>query len=70
MSGMGSHQSHGRGEKVWLTPPEIVKACGPFDLDPCFGGERPWDTAANHYGPDAAGGLGGAPRPVERPRMV
>ena len=56
---MGGHQQAGRGERVWLTPQEVVKACGEFDLDPCFGSPRPWDTAAEHYGPDAAGGLGG-----------
>lgn len=33
----------------WLTPPEIVKALGPFDLDPCAPVNRPWDTAARHY---------------------
>ena len=59
MAGMGAHQTHGNAEKVWLTPLEIVEALGPFDLDLCFGSPRPWDTAANHYGPEAAGGLGG-----------
>jgi hypothetical protein len=38
----------------WLTPPEIVRALGPFDLDPCFSDPRPWDTAAAHY---SEGGL-------------
>lgn len=33
----------------WLTPPSIVKALGPFDLDPCSPVNRPWDTAAKHY---------------------
>ncbi|WP_454751631.1 DNA N-6-adenine-methyltransferase [Cupriavidus necator] len=33
----------------WLTPPEIVRALGTFDLDPCAPIVRPWDTAANHY---------------------
>ena len=23
------------GEKTWLTPPRVVEALGPFDLDPC-----------------------------------
>lgn len=32
-----------------LTPPEIIKALGPFDLDPCAPINRPWDTAARHY---------------------
>ena len=57
--GMGSHQKHGRGEQVWLTPPEIIAALGPFDLDPCFGAPRPWSTAQEHYGPDDCNGLGG-----------
>jgi hypothetical protein len=34
---------------VWLTPPEILSALGPFDLDPCAAPEpRPWPTAARH----------------------
>lgn len=33
----------------WLTPPEIVKALGPFDLDPCAAVGQPWPTAARHY---------------------
>lgn len=53
------HQRRGRGAEVWLTPPALITALGPFDLDPCFADPRPWDTAAEHYGPDAAGGLGG-----------
>lgn len=57
--GMGEHQKHGRGAEVWLTPPDLIAALGPFDLDPCFGSPRPWSTAAIHYGPDdpPAGGL-------------
>lgn len=54
-TGMGGHQEAGRGERVWLTPPEIIKALGPFDLDPCFGDPRPWDTARVHYGPETEG---------------
>jgi len=30
----------------WLTPPEIIEALGPFDLDPCAGCKQPWPTAA------------------------
>jgi hypothetical protein len=59
MAGIGAHQSRGEGEKIWLTPPELISALGPFDLDPCFSEPRPWDTAGTHFGPDAAGGLGG-----------
>lgn len=39
-----------RSTDEWLTPPELVSAIGPFDLDPCSPGDRrPWDTAAKHY---------------------
>jgi len=30
---------------VWLTPPEIIKALGLFDLDPCCPPVMPWTTA-------------------------
>lgn len=30
----------------WLTPPEILQALGPFDLDPCASEHQPWKTAA------------------------
>jgi len=33
----------------WLTPPEILRPLGPFDLDPCAPVKRPWDTASQHY---------------------
>ena len=33
------------GEKTWLTPPEIIDALGPFDLDPCCPPTMPWRTA-------------------------
>ena len=33
----------------WLTPPAIIEAVGPFDLDPCAPINRPWDTANKHY---------------------
>lgn len=38
-----------KGHDEWLTPPEIVRALGSFDLDPCSPICRPWDTAANHF---------------------
>lgn len=38
------------GSDEWLTPPHIIEALGPFDLDPCSPGDRrPWDTARLHY---------------------
>lgn len=33
----------------WLTPPGIIEALGPFDLDPCSPVTRPWNTAILHY---------------------
>jgi phage N-6-adenine-methyltransferase len=33
----------------WLTPPYIIKALGPFDIDPCAPVKRPWNTARKHY---------------------
>jgi hypothetical protein len=47
---MGSHQSAAMCSDVWLTPPEILDALGPFNLDPCAAPEpRPWPTAHLHY---------------------
>lgn len=40
--GVGAHDE-------WLTPPEVVEALGPFDLDPCSPIDRPWPTAARHF---------------------
>jgi hypothetical protein len=47
--GMGSHQSARMEKDEWLTPPEVIRAVGPFDLDPCAPINRPWPMAANHY---------------------
>lgn len=43
--------SNTENKEEWLTPPEIVKALGVFDLDPCSPtpDKRPWDTAKMHY---------------------
>jgi hypothetical protein len=46
---IGRHQSPVMGKDEWLTPPHILAALGPFDLDPCSPIARPWPTAANHY---------------------
>jgi hypothetical protein len=48
-AGMGSHHSATFYKDEWLTPPEVIKALGPFDLDPCAPIVRPWDTALQHY---------------------
>lgn len=47
--GIGGHHRAKGVTDEWLTPPEIVRALGPFDLDPCSPVDRPWDTAARHY---------------------
>lgn len=48
--GMGKHQSSAMASDTWLTPPELLTALGPFDLDPCACPEpRPWPTAAVHF---------------------
>ena len=52
---MGSHQSQKMKETDWLTPPEILKALGPFDLDPCAPMNRPWDMAKHHFTPNDNG---------------
>jgi hypothetical protein len=47
--GIGGHHSARAGKDEWLTPPHILQALGPFDLDPCSPITRPWPTAAEHY---------------------
>lgn len=39
----------GAYQDEWLTPPRILQALGPFDLDPCAPVVRSWDMAAQHY---------------------
>lgn len=46
--GLSSHQRNG-GHDEWLTPPEILRKLGSFDLDPCAPVNRPWATARHHY---------------------
>lgn len=46
---IGGHQSPAMLKDEWLTPPEIISALGPFDIDPCSPVVRPWDTALRHY---------------------
>lgn len=49
LPGMGSHQSARSQKDEWLTPPEIIEALGPFDLDPCAPVIAPWETAAHNF---------------------
>lgn len=46
---MGAHQRVGVFSDEWLTPPELIRALGPFDVDPCSPIKRQWDTARVHY---------------------
>lgn len=45
-AGIGSHTLPNAGESdVWLTPPQLLAALGPFDVDPCCPRRMPWRTA-------------------------
>lgn len=46
---LSAHQSAKMKNDEWLTPPEILRPLGCFDLDPCSPIVRPWSTANNHY---------------------
>lgn len=46
---LSAHQSARMGTDVWLTPPDILKALGEFDLDPCAAVNQPWNTAKTHF---------------------
>lgn len=46
--GIGSHQSSRMKNEEWLTPPNIINAVSPFDLDPCAPIDRQWETAYHH----------------------
>lgn len=46
---MKDFNSNTTNKDEWLTPPEIIRALGGFDLDPCAPLSRPWDTANQHY---------------------
>lgn len=52
----GIHTKPNVGQTVhWLTPPFIIAALGPFDLDPCGCAEMPWRTATSMYCPPTDG---------------
>lgn len=47
--GISGHTRPYRGlNDEWLTPPEILEALGPFDLDPAAPVDRPWPMAKDH----------------------
>lgn len=50
LPGIGSHHAANPQTDEWLTPPEIITALGPFELDPCAPHQRPgWTQAADAY---------------------
>lgn len=51
---MSGHQSAAAQTDTWLTPPDLIKALGPFDMDPCCPPIMPWRTALRmlHAGAD------------------
>lgn len=48
-AGIGGHHSAKAGTVEWLTPPSILAALGPFDLDPCAPLVQPYPTAARTF---------------------
>lgn len=48
-AGIGGHHSARAGTVEWLTPPSIIEALGPFDLDPCAPIEQPYPTARERF---------------------
>lgn len=46
---IGGHHNTVPKSDEWLTPPGIVEALGPFDLDPATPEVQPWPTAAARY---------------------
>lgn len=46
---IGGHHSPVMQKDEWLTPPFILEALGPFDLDPCAPERPPWKTAARSF---------------------
>jgi hypothetical protein len=46
---LGSHQTTIGRSQTHCTPYWILDALGPFDLDPCAAGPRPWDCARENF---------------------
>ena len=46
---MGKHQSVRMKSDDWLTPPELIRRLGLFDLDPCCPKLMPWSTAKRQF---------------------
>lgn len=52
-----NHQLTDDSKEHWLTPPEIIRALGDFDLDPCCPENMPWQTATYMNKKSMADGL-------------
>jgi hypothetical protein len=46
---IGGHHNPIAKSEVWLTPPEILRALGGFDMDPCAAEEQPTWAAPRYY---------------------
>lgn len=46
---MKQHQTPEGKNDEWITPPEIIKALGQFDLDPCNAVNNPYPTATKSF---------------------
>lgn len=46
---LSGHQSAAAKTDVWLTPPEILRPLGEFDLDPCSIDAHPWPVAPQWF---------------------
>ncbi len=46
---MNNFNTNTKNNGEWLTPPEIIKSLGDFDIDPCSPIDRPWETAKKHF---------------------
>jgi len=46
---IGGHHNPVAKSVVWLTPPYILDALGPFDLDPCAAEQDPTRAAPRYY---------------------
>jgi len=47
---IGGHHNPTSKSEVWLSPPYVLTALGPFDMDPCAALERPdWSGARKVY---------------------
>lgn len=53
--GFGFEKPYEGGTNDWLTPPNLVRLLGEFDLDPCACPSQPWMLAKRQYAPPQNG---------------